>query len=91
MQYEKVGQVCTTLLELLKGKSRHFADTIGKQEFIYHDDRMPQETVQERVSVSYDVEFTEEKETKEIFNSREKSDNKQRRFMWYSYICIHMH
>ena len=40
VEHERVGEVYTTLVGLLKAKSEHFATTIGKQvcqEWLYND------------------------------------------------------
>ena len=64
LQYEREGEVATTLLSLLKSKSPHFCAAIAKQEFTYTP--LPGEELaamtdnkEAEQTVSYEVEFKE--------------------------------
>lgn len=64
LQYEREGDVTTTLLSLLKSKSPHFCTAIAKQEFTYNplpgeESAGAADNKEAEQAGSYEVEFKE--------------------------------
>lgn len=96
LQYEREGEVATTLLSLLKSKSPHFCAAIAKQEFTYTP--LPGEELtamtdnkEAEQTVSYEVEFKEVspggKRAQVGQSSVEKKQGRYVRMCMCTYVC----